>query len=62
MAPAACTASTAPQMASQKGKWPWVAYITTDVMKKAVKWPPTARSTRRRAASRGSLRVGTSRR
>ena len=40
----ACMASTAPQIASQKGKWPCVAYMTTEVMTKPEKCPAMPRS------------------
>ena len=41
-APSACIASTAPQIPIQKGRWPWVEYITTPTMKKPVKCPASA--------------------
>ena len=58
----ACRARTAPQIPSQKGKCPWVAYMMAETRKNALKCPPTARSARQRAAWRGSPTVGTSRR
>ena len=57
-----CIASTAPQIASQNGRCPWIAYIATAVMMKPEKCPATPRSRRTRAASRGSPEMGTSRR